>query len=201
MSAVETVELRPGYRISRLVKGGWQLAGDHGPVERERAIADMLAFPKAGITAFDCADIYTGVEELIGAFRRRYGDLYGGEALRDVRVHTKFAPDRDALPVSRAYTREIIERSLRRLGQERLDLVQFHWWRYDVPGCDRYRGLARRAARRRARSSCWGPPTSTPRMWPNSSTPTFLWRRSRSSIRCSTAGRRTAWWTCWSGTA
>jgi aryl-alcohol dehydrogenase-like predicted oxidoreductase len=30
--------------------------------------------------------------------------------------------------------REIIHRSLRRLKMERLDLVQFHWWNYAVPG-------------------------------------------------------------------
>jgi aryl-alcohol dehydrogenase-like predicted oxidoreductase len=30
--------------------------------------------------------------------------------------------------------REIIDRSLRRLRMERLDLVQFHWWDYAVPG-------------------------------------------------------------------
>jgi aryl-alcohol dehydrogenase-like predicted oxidoreductase len=28
----------------------------------------------------------------------------------------------------------IIDRSLKRLGVERLDLVQFHWWDYEVPG-------------------------------------------------------------------
>ena len=28
MSAVETADLRPGQRISRIIKGGWQLAGD-----------------------------------------------------------------------------------------------------------------------------------------------------------------------------
>ena len=30
---VETVELAPGYRISRILRGGWQLAGGHGPVD------------------------------------------------------------------------------------------------------------------------------------------------------------------------
>ena len=27
-----------------------------------------------------------------------------------------------------------VDRSLTRLGVEALDLVQFHWWDYDVPG-------------------------------------------------------------------
>src|SRR5262249_5154280 len=66
----ESVELAPGYRVSRLLKGGWQLSEGHGaPVETEAAIEGMIAFAEAGVTGFDCADIYTGVEELIGAFR------------------------------------------------------------------------------------------------------------------------------------
>ena len=132
--AVETLELAPGYRISRLIKGGWQLAGDHGPVERERAIADMEAFPEAGVTTFDCADIYTGVEEMIGRFREAYGRRHGAEALSKIRVHTKLVPDADRLPPTRAEVRAIVERSLQRLRQERLDLVQLHWWRYEVEG-------------------------------------------------------------------
>jgi aryl-alcohol dehydrogenase-like predicted oxidoreductase len=43
-------------------------------------------------------------------------------------------PDRDILPrITKAYAEDIIDTSLRRLGMERLDLVQFHWWDYDVP--------------------------------------------------------------------
>ena len=63
--------LRPGYEISRVIRGGWQLAGGHGAVDRAAAVDDLVAFCDAGITTFDCADIYTGVEELIGAFRAR----------------------------------------------------------------------------------------------------------------------------------
>ncbi len=36
--------------------------------------------------------------------------------------------------VDRAYVTGIIDRSLQRLKVERLDLVQFHWWDYGVPG-------------------------------------------------------------------
>ncbi|MBX6320882.1 MAG: aldo/keto reductase, partial [Rhodospirillaceae bacterium] len=68
----ETVELAPGYRVTRLLRGGWQLSEGHGePVPTEAAIEGMMAFAEAGITGFDCADIYTGVEALIGAFRAR----------------------------------------------------------------------------------------------------------------------------------
>jgi aryl-alcohol dehydrogenase-like predicted oxidoreductase len=133
--AVETTELARGYRISRLIRGGWQLAGGHGPVEEERAIADMAAFLDAGITAFDCADIYTGVESMIGRFRARLAAERGAAALASLKVHTKFVPDwSDLARVDAAYVRGIVERSLKRLRQERLDLVQFHWWNYAVPG-------------------------------------------------------------------
>ncbi len=80
------------------------LAGGHGAVDPDAAIDDMVAFADAGITTFDCADIYTGVEEMIGRFRLRYRDLRGQEALDRIRVHTKFVPDLAVLPtISKAY--------------------------------------------------------------------------------------------------
>ncbi|WP_309671494.1 aldo/keto reductase [Gemmatimonas sp.] len=131
---VPTRALAPGYVVPRLIKGGWQLAGGHGTVDRAHAIADMVAFAEAGITAFDCADIYTGVEELIGEFLRRWHERYGGAA-PTIRVHTKCVPDRDALPtLTRADVERLVDRSLMRLGVETLDLVQFHWWNFDAPG-------------------------------------------------------------------
>jgi aryl-alcohol dehydrogenase-like predicted oxidoreductase len=133
---MEYSTLRPGYRISRVIRGGWQLAGGHGEIDRAAAVDDLVASAEAGITTFDCADIYTGVEELIGAARRAYADRHGAAALKALKIHTKFVPDLATLhEVDRVYVRTIIERSLRRLGMERLDLVQFHWWDYAVPGC------------------------------------------------------------------
>jgi aryl-alcohol dehydrogenase-like predicted oxidoreductase len=134
MHTVPRVALAPGYDIPRVIKGGWQLAGGHGEIDARTAIADMFHFADAGITAFDCADIYTGVEELIGRFLREWHDQRGSEAPR-IRVHTKCVPDLAALPtLRRTDIGRIIDRSLRRLGTERLDLVQFHWWDYDIPG-------------------------------------------------------------------
>ena len=127
----QTFELAPGYTISRLIRGGWQLAGGHGAIARDRAIADMRAFLDAGITTFDCADIYTGVEEMIGDFR---ATLAPSDRAR-LKVHTKFVPDLSALAtLSGADVERIIDRSLLRLRAEVLDLVQFHWWDYAIPG-------------------------------------------------------------------
>jgi aryl-alcohol dehydrogenase-like predicted oxidoreductase len=136
VSPVETFELRPGYEITRIIRGGWQLAGGHGAIAREKAVADLVAACEAGILTFDCADIYNGVEELIGAARAEYARRHGEAATRRVKVHTKFVPDLAILPmIDKRHVQAVIDRSLRRLRMERLDLVQFHWWDYDVPGC------------------------------------------------------------------
>jgi aryl-alcohol dehydrogenase-like predicted oxidoreductase len=135
MSEVATIELRPGYTISRVIRGGWQLAGGHGSIDRATAIGDFVAAFDSGIFTFDCADIYTGVEELIGAFRGRVMAERGEDAYRRIRVHTKLVPDLTILAhIDRAYIRDIVERSLKRLGADALDLVQFHWWSYPTPG-------------------------------------------------------------------
>lgn len=131
---IERIKLRPDYSISRVIKGGWHLAGGHGKIEEKQAIDDMLAFVEAGITTFDCADIYTGVEELIGKFLKEHKDAFNSGSLSPVQIHTKYVPDYDALAtLSKEDTTKIIDRSLQRLGVERLDLVQFAWWDYRFP--------------------------------------------------------------------
>ncbi|MFI0848483.1 aldo/keto reductase [Mesorhizobium sp. IMUNJ 23232] len=128
---MQRIKLAADYEISRVIRGGWQMASGHGSVRSNDPIADLVAFADAGITTFDCADIYTGVEELIGRFRARYRELRGKEALDRIKVHTKFVPDLDVLPrISKSYVESVIDQSLRRLKLERLDLVQFHWWDY-----------------------------------------------------------------------
>ncbi len=133
---IQRINLIDNYSISRVLKGGWQLSSGHSSsfVDREKAIEDMFAFVEAGITTFDFGDIYTGVEELVGAFLKRYTEKFGKERLHDIQLHTKFVPDLTVLStIMKEDVEKIIDRSLRRLGVERLDLVQFHWWDYDVP--------------------------------------------------------------------
>ena len=129
MAAIPRTRITSSYEISRVIKGGWQLAGDHGHIDPGAADRDMAAFVEAGITTFDCADIYTGVEAMIGSFRVRHPGL-GAQT----QIHTKFVPDLTVLDrVDAGYVERIVDRSLRRLRTERLDLVQFHWWNYAVP--------------------------------------------------------------------
>ena len=130
---VERIELAPGYEISRIIRGGWQLSSNHSTNVSDDPLGDMMAFADAGITTFDCADIYTGVEDLIGTFRMRWRNERGADALKLIKVHTKFVPDLSILPqIDKAYVERVIDTSLRRLKLERLDLVQFHWWNYGV---------------------------------------------------------------------
>ena len=128
---VPRARLTERYTISRLLKGGWQLAGGHGPIDPAAALDDMDRYVAAGITTFDCADIYHGVETLIGAWlkrRRTRGD-------RPIEIHTKYVPDLACLANhSRADVIRGVDRSLARLGVESLDVVQLHWWDYAVPG-------------------------------------------------------------------
>ena len=132
---IELVEIRPGYAVSRVIRGNWQLAGGHGAIGEAAALDALESAFDAGLTTFDCADIYTGVEALIGAFRARLVARRGAEAARALKVHTKLVPDLDGLAsLSKGEVEALVDRSLRRLGVERLDLVQFHWWDTAVPG-------------------------------------------------------------------
>lgn len=132
MSAVESISLALGYRIPRIIRGGWQLAGGHGEVDRARALADIGAFVDAGLNTVDGADIYSGVEQLYGDFNQQR--LSQGQPA--LQVHTKCVPDlQDLARVDAATIRQIVQRSLQRLRVQQLHLVQLHWWDTRVPGC------------------------------------------------------------------
>ncbi len=130
----ERIELTPGYSVSRIINGLWQLSRGHHTeaVQPAEAVASLLRMVDAGFTSFDCADIYLGVEELLGALLRDLKNSHRDPAI--VQIHTKYVPDRSALAtLRRADVAAAIEGSLERLGVERLDLVQLHWWDYDQP--------------------------------------------------------------------
>lgn len=132
MHQIERVSLTDDFSISRVVKGGWQLSAGHSAGHAGEVIHDMWSYAGHGITTFDCADIYTGVESLIGQFLAERKKRLGHHD--DIQVLTKFVPDLDVLPtITKSYVEKIIDRSLRRLGLERLDMVQFSWWDYRIP--------------------------------------------------------------------
>ena len=141
MSDAERIELAPGHSISRIINGCWQLSPDHGggPGEEKHVHRIFSELVDNGFTTFDCADIYAGVEETIGRFRKKIADP------NSIQIHTKYAPDSVRLhQLTPEKINAAVDRSLVRLGVETIDLLQFHWWRYDAPGClDSLETLAR----------------------------------------------------------
>jgi len=133
-SGVPRVELAPGYSIAKIINGCWQLTPDHGggPESEKQVLKRFAELVDHGFTTFDCADIYTGTEEMLGRFRGTLADP------DSIQVHTKFVPDKTTLAeLDDATIDAVIDRSRRRLDVDALDLVQFHWWDYSVTGLDR----------------------------------------------------------------
>lgn len=124
-------ELAPDLTICRILNGMWQVAGGHGHIDHELAIADMLRYHDAGFTTWDLADIYGPAEDFIGQFRRRLLKLKGKEELDRIQSLTKWVPQPGK--VTRSFVNENVDRSLRRMSVSSLDLLQFHWWDYNNP--------------------------------------------------------------------
>src|SRR6476620_5929914 len=122
-------ELAPNLTICRILNSMWQVAGGHGYIDHELAIADMLRYHDAGFTTWDLADIYGPAEDFIGQFRHRLLKLKGKKELERVQSLTKWVPQ--PRKVTRSFVNENIDRSLRRMSVSSLDLLQFHWWDYN----------------------------------------------------------------------
>ena len=125
---VERLSLAPDLEIPRVLTGMWQIADmerDDRELDLEVAAVAMSAYARAGLTTFDMADHYGSAEEVAGRFLRRQGTDGGFQ------MFTKWVPKPG--PVTRDGVRSAVERSLRRLGTETLDLLQFHAWSYVDP--------------------------------------------------------------------
>jgi aryl-alcohol dehydrogenase-like predicted oxidoreductase len=115
---------RTDLRISRIGFGAWAIGADWGAVDDEQSMAALHAAIDAGVNFIDTADVYGDgrSERLVARLRReRPGDV--------IRVATK-AGRRLPKQVCEGYTRENltawVERSLRNLQVDALDLLQLH---------------------------------------------------------------------------
>ena len=117
-----------GLPICRVLNGMWQVSGAHGRIDPAAALDAMAAYHDAGFTTWDLADHYGPAEDFIGEFRRRLSASRGEAALEDVQAFTKWVPRPG--PMTRQIVENNVDISLRRMGVERLDLLQFHWWEY-----------------------------------------------------------------------
>ena len=126
---VERIELAPGFSISRVLTGLWQVADmerDRGDLDPEAASEAMRPYVEAGFTTFDMADHYGSSEVIAGRFRERTGR--GPE----VELLTKWVPKPGRH--TRDEVRAAVQRALDRMRVECLDLLQFHAWSYADPG-------------------------------------------------------------------
>jgi len=109
----------------------WQVAGGHGNIDRESALADMIRYHEAGFTTWDLADIYGPAEDFIGEFRNRLLTLKGIKELDNIQSFTKWVPQPNR--ITQSMVQSSIESSLSRMHVSSLDLLQFHWWDYNNP--------------------------------------------------------------------
>jgi aryl-alcohol dehydrogenase-like predicted oxidoreductase/enamine deaminase RidA (YjgF/YER057c/UK114 family) len=123
---VERCELSPGFTISRVLTGLWQIADmerNGRTLDLQTASDAMAPFVDAGFTTFDMADHYGSAEVIAGLFLKGHGPR--------AELLTKWVPKPG--PVTREDVRTAVQRSLNRMQASRLDMLQFHTWNYADP--------------------------------------------------------------------
>jgi aryl-alcohol dehydrogenase-like predicted oxidoreductase len=115
---------RTGWKVSEISFGAWAIGGAWGTVEDDVSLAALRKALDLGVNFVDTADVYGDgrSERLIGqVLRERKGE----------RIYVATKAGRRLSPhVADGYNREnltaFVERSLRNLGVETLDLLQLH---------------------------------------------------------------------------
>src|SRR6185436_15526626 len=115
---------RVGWDLAEVGFGSWQLGADWGPVSDGDAIATLHAALGGGVNFIDTADVYGDgrSEQLIARALQGRGET---QPLVATKLGRRSHPH-----IAASYTREnmtaFVERSLRNLATDALDLVQLH---------------------------------------------------------------------------
>ncbi|WP_300012535.1 aldo/keto reductase [uncultured Roseobacter sp.] len=120
-------QLSENLNISRVVTGLWQVADieKDGETIDPQTGGDWLAvYARHGFDTFDMADHYGSAEIIAGNLLAR------GVAPRAL-AFTKWCPPPG--PMTADVVRAGVEERLRRLGVDRVDLLQIHWWSFQHP--------------------------------------------------------------------
>ncbi|MGP1397723.1 MAG: aldo/keto reductase [Inquilinaceae bacterium] len=126
----ETIALSDTLTVSRVVTGLWQVADmekDGRTLDVDAAAGHLDAYVDDGFFAFDMADHYGSAELIAGAMLARHG----GARPRPVAL-TKWCPEPG--PMTPEVVRAGVDERRARLGVERIDLLQLHWWAFEHPG-------------------------------------------------------------------
>jgi aryl-alcohol dehydrogenase-like predicted oxidoreductase len=114
---------RTGYKVSTISFGAWAIGGTWGPVQDEESLAALHRAVDLGVNFFDTADVYGDgrSEQLLAKLKRQRSEpiLIATKAGRRLDPHLASGYNRQNLNA-------FIERSLRNLETECLDLVQLH---------------------------------------------------------------------------
>ena len=114
---------RTGWKVSALSFGAWAIGGTWGPVQEEESLAALRRALDLGVNFFDTADVYgDGLSERLIAKLRR-------QTNQPIHVATKAGRRLDPLTASgynRANLTAFVERNLKNLETEALDLLQLH---------------------------------------------------------------------------
>src|SRR4029079_10438674 len=114
---------RTGWQVSAVSFGAWAIGGAWGSVNDEESLAALDQAVDLGVNLIDTADVYGDgrSERLVGDLRRRRSE--------EIYVATK-AGRRLSPHTSEGYNREnltaFVERSLKNLATEAIDLLQLH---------------------------------------------------------------------------
>ena len=135
MKHPERIELAPGYSISRIITGLWQVADiekEDGSMDLGPAASALVDYAESGFDTFDMADHYGSAELIAGHARRKMQehDSANGPSSQ-ARFHTKWCPKPGEMTPQKV--REGVLLSAERLDMEQIDLMQFHWWNYEHP--------------------------------------------------------------------
>ena len=114
---------RTGWRVSTISFGAWAIGGSWGTVDDQESLAALDRAIDCGVNFIDTADVYGDgrSERLVSELRRRRSE--------EIRIATK-AGRRLSPHTADGYNREnltaFVDRSLKNLGTETIDLVQLH---------------------------------------------------------------------------
>jgi len=114
---------RTGWKVSAISFGAWAVGGSWGNVSDQESLAALHAALDHGVNFFDTADVYGDgrSERLLAQLRReRKGEFHiATKAGRRLDPHSAEGYNRENLTA-------FVERSLRNLETEALDLLQLH---------------------------------------------------------------------------
>lgn len=114
---------RTGWKVSAMSFGAWAIGGAWGPTDESESLAALHKAVEMGVNFFDTADVYgDGISErLLARLRREINSeiVVATKAGRRLDPHTAEGYNRQNLTA-------FVERSLKNLETEALDLLQLH---------------------------------------------------------------------------